>query len=827
MALTLLATNNAESTLASAISATDTSLIVSAGTGAEFPSVEEGISYFKLTIIDAATGSQVEIVNVTAKTGDIFTIERAQEGTLARAWAANDFAANMMTADTLNVIAQYTQQAGESAAQALSAAADASDYAKNKFTFYKTPTDPDGTIAGMAATTDGQSFWVAQGPDALSAAWQYQNKAGVPVLQAKQPGTAAVTGTIREFPTLAAAQADADAGNIMTGAKGWVTNSADATLADEYINNAGTLEATGRQMPSQQAVDQANAKIDVINETVEKIVFDGKEDVYYSVVDSEGNIVGVVRRTPTGSAAIEFHNHASSDLPMTGLFITDIDGNIKFAVKDGEVLSSSGFSQKEYSFSKSSDYSFVLSDSEGNVCFAIDKNGKVLNPSASDSQAVLVNQASSLSSIAGVAANTFRVSNYQRPRKKLNIYITYGQSYSVGADSERRLSTQQYFGDLSLGSNPRGQNTGSTSPEYTFSPTGGNVLYPLIESGTESPVSGLINTLKWLHNESMGVENDDDHLFAGAATGVSAVTIAQLSEGADPERYNRLRTALSGFAIAAAAAGYDACVAGVIYVQGEADNTNTYSVYTAALQTLFSQINGTIKEFFPNNKDVDFFISQMGGYFVVDTNNMAIPRAQMDFCDNNPNAHFVGTYAMLPCPSSGYHLLANSYRWFYSNIAKVVHKVTQGYEHTTFRINSVKHSGNVLIVGFNVPVPPLQFRNAYIIQTAVMFDDKGFTVTDSLGSLHGSDLTVEIVAPTVIRITCSRTLSGSVRLVLGDQANHTGRHNISDSDPSVSMFKWEINPNTSAPDYIPALNGINYPLYNWAGIDSVLSTEAE
>ncbi|UNK76052.1 hypothetical protein [Raoultella planticola] len=629
------------------------------------------------------------------------------------------------------------------------------------------------------------------------------------------------------FNTLSDAQDAVVEGKIPEGSVTWVQSTDDIALADEYKNISGTLTATGRQMPSQQAVDQANAKIDVINETVEKIVFDGKEDVYYSVVDSEGNIVGVVRRTPTGSAAIEFHNHASSDLPMTGLFITDIDGNIKFAVKDGEVLSSSGFSQKEYSFSKSSDYSFVLSDSEGNVCFAIDKNGKVLNPSASDSQAVLVNQASSLSSIAGVAANTFRVSNYQRPRKKLNIYITYGQSYSVGADSERRLSTQQYFGDLSLGSNPRGQNTGSTSPEYTFSPTGGNVLYPLIESGTESPVSGLINTLKWLHNESMGVENDDDHLFAGAATGVSAVTIAQLSEGADPERYNRLRTALSGFAIAAAAAGYDACVAGVIYVQGEADNTNTYSVYTAALQTLFGQINGTIKEFFPNNKDVDFFISQMGGYFVVDTNNMAIPRAQMDFCDNNPNAHFVGTYAMLPCPSSGYHLLANSYRWFYSNIAKVVHKVMQGYEHTTFRINSVKHSGNVLIVGFNVPVPPLQFRNAYIIQTAVMFDDKGFTVTDSLGTLHGSDLTVEIVAPTVIRITCSRTLSGSVRLVLGDQANHTGRHNISDSDPSVSMFKWETNPNTSAPDYIPALNGINYPLYNWAGIDSVLSTEAE
>lgn len=255
MALTLLATNNAESALASAISATDTSLIVSAGTGAEFPDAVDGASYFKLTIIDAATGAQIEIVNVTAKTGDIFTIERAQEGTLARGWSANDFVANMMTADTLNVIAEYTQAAGESAAQAEEFANNASEYAENKFTFYKTPSDPDGTIAGLAATTTGQSFRVAQGPAGTTAFKTYENQDGVAVLQAAQPGTSAVTGTIREYPTLLAVQADADAGNIQIGAKAWVTNPSDNTLADEYINNAGTMEETGRRTPSQEYID--------------------------------------------------------------------------------------------------------------------------------------------------------------------------------------------------------------------------------------------------------------------------------------------------------------------------------------------------------------------------------------------------------------------------------------------------------------------------------------------------------------------------------------------------------------------------------------------
>ncbi|MEA4628293.1 hypothetical protein VBQ79_08235 [Klebsiella pneumoniae] len=254
MALTLLATNNAESTLASAISATDTSLIVSAGTGAEFPDAVAGESYFKLTLTDAATGSQVEIVNVTAKAGDIFTIERAQEGTLARAWAANDMVANMMTADTLNIIADYSKQAADSAEEAKGYALSASEFGDNKFTFYKTSSDPDGTIAGLAATTNGQSFRVAQGVDGTDAFITYQNDNGVAVAQAAQPGTAAITGTVREYSTLSLAENDVAAGNILDGSKCWVTND-NLVLSDEYINNSGVLEKTGRTATSKEYID--------------------------------------------------------------------------------------------------------------------------------------------------------------------------------------------------------------------------------------------------------------------------------------------------------------------------------------------------------------------------------------------------------------------------------------------------------------------------------------------------------------------------------------------------------------------------------------------
>ncbi|EIL47071.1 hypothetical protein EC54115_22293, partial [Escherichia coli 541-15] len=104
MALQLLAANNAQSVLAAGISASATSLTLNTGTGALFPSPVSGTSFFKLTLIDATTGSLTEIVHVTARAGDVFTIQRGQEGTVPRAWSANDIAANMMTAGTLSYI---------------------------------------------------------------------------------------------------------------------------------------------------------------------------------------------------------------------------------------------------------------------------------------------------------------------------------------------------------------------------------------------------------------------------------------------------------------------------------------------------------------------------------------------------------------------------------------------------------------------------------------------------------------------------------------------------------------------------------------------------
>ncbi|HFP9453288.1 TPA: hypothetical protein ACHOZL_005251, partial [Raoultella ornithinolytica] len=127
----------------------------------------------------------------------------------------------------------------------------------------------------------------------------------------------------KQYVTLSAAQADI--ANIPEGSTTYYRSPDDSALAIEVMNVGGTLQPTGRKMPSQQAVDLLNEKTDVINETVHQIVFDGTDNIYYYVVDSEGNIIGVVRRNATGHAVIEYKNHAIADQPLDGVFLTDQD----------------------------------------------------------------------------------------------------------------------------------------------------------------------------------------------------------------------------------------------------------------------------------------------------------------------------------------------------------------------------------------------------------------------------------------------------------------------------------------------------------------------
>lgn len=92
--------NNATATLSSSITNSATSLTVTSGQGALFPAAITGGDYFYATLV-SSTGT-IEIVKVTNRTSDTFTIVRAQDGTTASAFASGSKAELRIVAAGMN-----------------------------------------------------------------------------------------------------------------------------------------------------------------------------------------------------------------------------------------------------------------------------------------------------------------------------------------------------------------------------------------------------------------------------------------------------------------------------------------------------------------------------------------------------------------------------------------------------------------------------------------------------------------------------------------------------------------------------------------------------
>ena len=115
-----LFTNNAATTLASSILVGATSLTVTAGQGALFPTLA-GSAYFYCTLSNTA-GTTIEIVKVTARSTDTFTIVRAQDNTTASAFSAGDKVELRLTAIDLQNFPQLDSTNTFASAQTFSSA---------------------------------------------------------------------------------------------------------------------------------------------------------------------------------------------------------------------------------------------------------------------------------------------------------------------------------------------------------------------------------------------------------------------------------------------------------------------------------------------------------------------------------------------------------------------------------------------------------------------------------------------------------------------------------------------------------------------------------
>jgi hypothetical protein len=99
MTVTVNLKNNAISKLASSLTSGATTLSVTTGEGAKFPTLTAG-QWFPLTLVDSS--NNVEVMRCTGRATDVLTVTRAQEGTSARAFAAGDRVELRLTAAALS-----------------------------------------------------------------------------------------------------------------------------------------------------------------------------------------------------------------------------------------------------------------------------------------------------------------------------------------------------------------------------------------------------------------------------------------------------------------------------------------------------------------------------------------------------------------------------------------------------------------------------------------------------------------------------------------------------------------------------------------------------
>lgn len=118
--MALILGNNCTARLANALNSSATTLVVGAGEGVKFPALGAG-DWHPLTVTKVSGGITVlEIMRVTARTNDAFTVVRAQEGTVASEFSAGDRVELRFTAaayaDSIAPIEQAVQEAEQAIA---------------------------------------------------------------------------------------------------------------------------------------------------------------------------------------------------------------------------------------------------------------------------------------------------------------------------------------------------------------------------------------------------------------------------------------------------------------------------------------------------------------------------------------------------------------------------------------------------------------------------------------------------------------------------------------------------------------------------------------
>ena len=633
----------------------------------------------------------------------------------------------------------------------------------------------------------------------------------------------------RQYMTLEAAQADI--ANIPKGSTTYYRSPDDSALAIEIINNGGTLEHTGREMPSQYALrepikEAAHASQSPASAGVSANDID--DEYEYAIADRQGRIIErinadfihrfifpiISQQAKLGSAkglsGIFYQDDIALGLDASGNVTagsteTGTSNDMLYGVVDssGRCLFRFGmnneFVQNGTEYSTDSDISddlYKLLTRTGQCLSRYDARGKF--------RAVLHED------VIRQISQEFGVSEFKKRMLADRVHIQMcGQSLAGGIGSGRISSAATATGWLMpSGGIEDGQtlSVGLTGLPLTSSsfvgmdPTVAKNLY-------ENPLYGVCAQLQGMLNaESAAVS------VSGSASWHGEYKISQLDKEGGSPQYD------VAVAQSRAYAGYSSTEAKsflshvMCWLQGESDITAGTSPdeYLRRLNNLIADYQNDVGQDMP-----PVMVTYQTGshtrrapYYSPD-----IPHIQLLAANTNPYIFMACPTYVFPYNSDGVHMPGNSYRWMGCYFGKAIFNILTKNAWKPLQPESVYRNGRVVTVVMHVPVSPLVLDTDMVSNPG----DYGFEVW---GDTDGAKKTIQSVTVSGNRVTLVLDADPDQTVVVkyaqGTQGANAGpttgaRGNLRDSDSTLAYCRDVTATDPNSP----------YKLYNWCPIFSL------
>ena len=609
----------------------------------------------------------------------------------------------------------------------------------------------------------------------------------------------------KQYMTLEAAQADI--ANIPEGSTAYVRSADGSALADEYINNGGTLEATGQTMPSQQAVD-----------SVQEQVSDIRDDVS-TVRGGMGNYIGESMYPLAADAndnMVMWYDPVTDEIQGNGLVTESNIGKTVQAVPGARVYKGSSLtpvvtdSQNKVLLGYDADNDEMqgvglVSNSTMNDGYSAKKfTGNTVYPLLTDSQnKVLLGYDAAADQIIAVglesqgAGPTYLDSPlpYTPIAKAVNQLVGYGQSLMAGATSRPPISLTQPYSNLTYIGGTRGGGL-NTQDFSAFKPLVEDEINPAPDGGNnrgETVCSGMANYATYLAYAENGIA-PSSHVLLISSAGKSGAPISELKKGTEWYNSQFTQHLTRGFDV-----NPDLAIQCIPWVQGESNSDGraedgTRSAYRGRLRQLRIDAEADAKAKTGQTTPVPMIVYQHSTNIRTNTNTAL---AFYDLITEKDSLFFFATPTyMFPHAVDTLHLTAVGYKWMGCYFGRAYKQMMHDRIRPRFiHPISATYVGGVIRWKFNVPQAPLVLDTANLAPT----QDYGFSVYS--GGVKVAIISVSIENGDTVVIDTGESSLSSVVVKYGIDYLGTGLNiqsgasgNLRDSTPDTVLIAGEKRP---------------------------------